>query len=196
MSDGFERSTEFLPAFSREQIASQMQTIGSIEGRAQARRCLTTAREKGLMVRFRRPRHASHYLGILRVPCDPIGEAGGAVTVGGDQILGGRGITPAEGRHERVIPGDTGRRLGARGDDRLEHGLGTVPTTRAIRGFSVNADLCGRRKARGRPSLSCRFYSRPRSRSRISREGSRTSKRERDQKGPGRTGCHSPSDMS
>ena len=36
---------------------------------------------------------------------------------------------------------NTGRRLGARGDDRLEHGLGTVPTTRAIRGFSVNADL-------------------------------------------------------
>src|SRR5258705_7202344 len=98
---------------------------------------------------------------------------------------------------------------GARGDDRLEHGLGTFPTTRAIRGFSVNADLCGRRRARGRPSLSCRFYSRPRSRSRILREGSRTSKRprgdmsleagrrvvargvvERDGKGPERTGCY------
>ena len=66
MSDGFERSTEFLPlAFSREQIAGQMQTIGSIEGRAHARRYLTTAREKGLMVRFRRQRHASHFLSIL-----------------------------------------------------------------------------------------------------------------------------------
>ena len=52
MSDGFERSTEFLPlAFSREQIAGQMQTIGSIEGRARARGVLTTAREKELRVR-------------------------------------------------------------------------------------------------------------------------------------------------
>ena len=56
-----------------------------------------------MVVRFRRQRHASHFLGILRVPRDPIGEAGGAVTVGGDQILGGRGITPAEGR-DRLAP--------------------------------------------------------------------------------------------
>ncbi len=52
MSDGFERSTEFLPlAFSTEQIAGQMQTIGSIEGWARVREVLTTAREKGLRVR-------------------------------------------------------------------------------------------------------------------------------------------------
>jgi hypothetical protein len=44
------------------------------------------------------------FLGILRVPRDPPGEAGGAVTVGRHQILGSRRITPAEGRHERVIP--------------------------------------------------------------------------------------------
>src|SRR5712692_1401220 len=35
-------------AFSREQIAGQMQSIGSIEGRARVRKVFTTAREKGL----------------------------------------------------------------------------------------------------------------------------------------------------
>ena len=67
MSDGFERSTEFLPWRSREsKLPAKMETIDSIEGRARGRRCLTTAREKELMVRFRRQRHASHFLGILR----------------------------------------------------------------------------------------------------------------------------------
>jgi hypothetical protein len=50
MSNGFERSTEFLPAFSREQSAGQMQSIDSIEGRARVRKVLTTACEKGLRV--------------------------------------------------------------------------------------------------------------------------------------------------
>jgi len=53
--------------------------------------------------------------------------------------IGAAGATPPATSEMPTV--GTGRRLGARGDDRLEHGLGTVPTTRAIRGFSVNADL-------------------------------------------------------
>src|SRR6266404_6911158 len=72
-------------------------------------------------------------------------------------------------------PVDMGRRVVAFGDDRLEHRLGAAPTTRAIvRGRSLNADLCRRRRARREPSLSWCFHSRPRSSSRISRKESRT----------------------
>ena len=46
------------------------------------------------------------FLGVLCAPRDPHGEAPGAVTVGGHQILAGRRITPAEGRHERAVPVD------------------------------------------------------------------------------------------
>ena len=46
------------------------------------------------------------FLGILRVARDPCGEAVGAVTIGAYQVLGGRRITAAKGRHERAIPVD------------------------------------------------------------------------------------------
>src|SRR5712691_2689269 len=53
------------------------------------------------------------FLGILRVARDPCGEAVGAVTIGAYQVLGGRRITAAKGRHERAIPVDPCRPFAA-----------------------------------------------------------------------------------
>jgi len=52
-------------------------------------------------------------LGVLRVTRDPRGQAASPVTVGGHQILGGRWISAAKGRHKLAVPIDQCRHLGA-----------------------------------------------------------------------------------
>ena len=112
MSDGFEGSTEFLPlAFSREQIAGQMQTIGSIEGRARVRKVLTTAREKGLRVCPLPgcvPLNRSHHAPVRRMAVVARGRPVEAVEARLDVPPNGRGTGTAGRGLCNPAPGQSG----------------------------------------------------------------------------------------
>ena len=106
MSDGFERSTEFLPlAFSREQIAGQVQTIGSIEGRARPRSSSRISREES------RPGHsASDRTGPERTGCyEAAAHAAICARCPASRITRSRRV-PRKFRQTRVPPARLARR--------------------------------------------------------------------------------------